>query len=138
MHTHHILLLDDKDFLFFQNVLRKPQNQRNRTRRPDVTQCITSHSQLCSGSQSLLLRQHCVALALRSFLPSSKSTPLPYFSMFISGKEERKVTQEEKTQIILTELPAFNFSSPCVAFSPVFAAGGFELLAARKLKFLKE
>ena len=47
--THGILFLDDKVFLFFQNVSGKPQSQRNEIGRAVITHGVASGTRNCSG-----------------------------------------------------------------------------------------
>lgn len=87
--THGILFLDDKNFLFFQNVPGKPQSQRNEIGRPVITHCVAIGMQNCSGFLVPPDPKMDAILALRSFPPGSKLASLLYFSIFISGKEGR-------------------------------------------------
>lgn len=87
--TYGILFLDDKVFLFFQNVPGKPQSQRNETGRPVITHGVASGTRNCSGFLVPPDPKMDAILAFRSFPPGRKPASLLYFSICISGKEGR-------------------------------------------------
>ena len=90
--THGILFLDDKVFLFFQNVPGKPQSQRNEIGRPVSTHCVASGTRNWFGFLVPPGPKTDAVFALRSFPPGSKPASLPIFPFALVGRKEGNAT----------------------------------------------